>query len=148
MEILLGLTHWTWWIIALALLIVEVLVSGTFFLWMGISAGIVGFVLLVFPGTSWEVQLLIFSLLSIIAIASWRTYQKKHPEETDQPTLNRRGEQYIGRVFTLDKPIVNGVGKIQVDDTTWRIRGSDLSAGLKIKVVAIDNTILEVEPYS
>ena len=148
MEILLNLTYWTWWIIALILLIVEILVSGIFFLWMGVSAGIVGFVLLLFPGTSWEIQLLIFSLLSIVTIVTWRIYQKKHPAETDQPTLNRRGEQYVGRVFTLDEPIVNSLGKIRVDDTTWRIRGNDLSAGLQIKVVAVDGTILVVESYS
>jgi hypothetical protein len=39
--------------------------------------------------------------------------------ESDQPKLNRRGEQYVGRTFTLEEPIVNGHGKIRVDDSTW-----------------------------
>ncbi|GIT25636.1 MAG: hypothetical protein CM1200mP41_16800 [Gammaproteobacteria bacterium] len=34
--------HWTWWIIAVVLIILEVSAPGTFFLWMGVSAGVVG----------------------------------------------------------------------------------------------------------
>lgn len=64
---------------------------------------------------------------------------------TDVPALNRRGEQYIGRVFTLTEPIVNGVGKVKVDDTTWKVNGDDMEAGAKVRVVAIDGTVFKVE---
>ncbi|HHO67888.1 MAG TPA: NfeD family protein, partial [Gammaproteobacteria bacterium] len=67
-------------------------------------------------------------------------------EDTDQPTLNRRGEQYIGRVFTLETPLVNGMGKIRIDDTTWKIEGPDCEPGTRIRVTGVDGTILKVEP--
>ena len=69
----------------------------------------------------------------------------RHPTETDQPRLNRRGEQYIGRTFTLDEPIVNGLGKIRVDDSTWKIEGGDCAAGTRITVVGVDGVVLKVE---
>lgn len=66
---------------------------------------------------------------------------------TDQPTLNRRGEQYVGRSFTLTEPIINNNGVIRVDDSTWRINGADLPAGSTIKVVGVQGVILQVEMF-
>jgi hypothetical protein len=65
--------------------------------------------------------------------------------ESDQPHLNRRGSQYVGREFTLEAPIVNGVGKVDVDDSTWRVRGPNLPAGSQIRVTRIDGVVLVVE---
>ncbi len=138
------LTFWHWWILALVLLVLEVFAPGAFFLWMGVGAGIVGAILLVAPDMGWEYQLMIFSIFSIVAIALWKIYIRKHPTETDRPTLNRRGEQYVGRVFTLDNPIVNGSGKIRVDDSTWKIRGEDCEAGTRIEVVSVEGTVLKI----
>lgn len=141
---MIDLTFWHWWILALVLLVLEVFAPGAFFLWMGVGAGIVGAVLLVAPDMGWEYQLMIFSVFSIVAIAMWKIYIRKHPTETDRPTLNRRGEQYVGRVFTLDSPIVNGSGKIRVDDSTWKIRGEDCEAGTRIEVVSVEGTVLKI----
>ena len=139
------LHFWHWWIIGAGLLILEVFAPGAFFLWLAVAAGITGLVAWLVPSIGWEYQLLMFSLLSVISVVVWRNYLRKHPTETDQPTLNRRGEQYVGRVFTLDEPIINGDGKIRVDDTTWKIRGEDVEAGTRITVTGVNGTVLEVE---
>ena len=81
----------------------------------------------------------------MISVVAWRAYQRGHPTISDQPTLNRRGHHYLGRTFTLDEPIVEGRGKIRVDDSTWRIEGEDMAVGTRIKVVAVDGVILKVE---
>ena len=137
--------YWHWLILGGVLLLVEVAVAGFFFLWLAIAAAITGLVLLLFPGLDWQYQLMLFSGLSVISIAAFRRYQRSNPVATDQPTLNRRGEQYIGRSFTLEQPISNNIGVIRVDDSTWRISGTDLPAGATIKVVAADGVILKVE---
>jgi membrane protein implicated in regulation of membrane protease activity len=51
----------------------------------------------------------------------------------------------VGRTFTLEHPIVNGVGKVVVDDSTWRVKGPDLPAGSKVRVADIDSVIFVVE---
>jgi membrane protein implicated in regulation of membrane protease activity len=136
--------HWHWWILAAALIILEVFAPGAFFLWLGIAAVAVGCVVFVSPEISWEYQLLLFSVLSIISIFIWRKYFRSTPADTDQPHLNRRGEQYIGRVFTLQEPVTDGIGKIHVDDSTWKVRGEDCPAGTQVEVTGVDGTILEV----
>jgi membrane protein implicated in regulation of membrane protease activity len=136
---------WHWWIFGAVLLIVEVAAPGAFFLWMGVSAGITGLVLLVFPSMGWEYQFLIFALFSVVSIVAWRRYQKARPIETDKPALNRRGEQYIGRTLTLAEPIVNGIGKVKLSDTIWKIEGEDMPGGTKVRVSGVDGTVLRVE---
>jgi len=136
---------WHWWILAGALLILELTSPVFFFLWLGFSAAAVGFLLLVFPNIPLEAQLVLFGILSIVAVLAWRKYREVHPPVSDQPLLNQRGQQYTGRVFTLDHPIVNGIGKVVVDDSTWRVKGPDLAAGTNVRVVGVDGTIFIVE---
>ena len=142
------IVFWNWWVFALVLIIVEVLVAGTFFLWMGISAALVGLVLFLFPGLGWEMQLSLFAFFSVISIIISRIWLAKHARAGSPSTLNRRGSQYIGREFTLTDPIVNGIGRLNVDDTIWRISGPDLESGAQIIVDGMDGTILQVKPLS
>ena len=41
--------HYLWWILALVLIAIEVILPGYFMLWIGIAAGITGVVVLVLP---------------------------------------------------------------------------------------------------
>ena len=136
---------WYWWVAGLAFLAIEVFAPGAFFLWMGIAAGVVGAALLIDPDLSLETQLLIFAVLSVAAVVAWRIYLRKNPPQSDEPSLNRRGAQYIGRSFALSEAIDNGVGKIHVDDTTWKVKGPDLPEGAKVRVTAAEGTLLVVE---
>jgi hypothetical protein len=136
---------WHWWILALALIIAETLLPGTFFLWMGISALVLGLVAWLVPTMGWETQLMLFAILSLVSIVGWRFWQRRHPDETEQPMLNRRGEQYIGRVFELESAIENGYGKVRAGDTHWRVRGDDLPVGTRVKVTGVDGIVFLVE---
>ncbi len=143
-DFLTSLTYWSWWILAVLFVIVEILAPGAHFLWLGLAAGAVGFIVLIIPGMGWELQVTIFAVLSVVSIVAGRTYLRRNPLQTEDSNLNRRGEQYVGRVFTLVEPIVNGAGKLIVDDTTWKIEGDDLAAGTKVRVTGVDGTSLTV----
>jgi len=136
---------WHWWTLAGVLIILELISPGVFLLWLGIAASLVGILLVVMPDLSWEGQTLAFAIFSIGVIYLQYIWLSRNPIATDRPMLNQRGQQYVGRVFTLDFPIVNGEGKIRVDDTTWKIRGEDGEAGIKVVVIGVDGTILLVK---
>ena len=136
---------WHWWILAVALIIVEILLPSFFALWLAIAAALTGLLLLIFPGLGWEWQLLLFAIFSVISIIAWRRYYQKHPIKTDEPLLNRRGEGYLGRELTLSQPIVDGIGKIRLDDSTWKVQGPDCPAGSKIRIIALNNVVFTVE---
>lgn len=147
MEFLDQMVFWHWWVIAIILIIVEISSMSLFALFIAIAATIVGFVAWMFPDMSWTGEAVLFSVLSLVSVAGWHFYRKAHPQKaTDQPSLNRRGSQYVGRVFTLDAPTENGLGKLKVDDSTWKIAAeSDFKKGDKVKVTALDGVVLKVE---
>jgi hypothetical protein len=137
---------WHWWVAAIVLIVLEIFAPGTIALWMAVSAAAVGLLLLAVPELTWQTQFLVFAVLSVATVIGWRSYQLRYPTVSDQPTLNRRGEQYVGRVFTLSEAIVNGTGKIHVDDTMWKVVGENLPEGTQVRVTGVDGTLLTVEP--
>ena len=138
--------YWNWWVIGIFLIGIEVFAPGAIFLWMGIAAGVVGLVLLIAPDMMWQMQLLLFAVVSVVSIYAWRFYARHRvPVPSDQPNLNKRGAGYVGRTFTLREPIKDGTGLLHIDDTRWKVEGEDLPAGTRVKVVAIDGTVLQVE---
>ncbi|HHV70888.1 MAG TPA: NfeD family protein, partial [Ochrobactrum intermedium] len=65
--------------------------------------------------------------------------------DADEAFLNRRGEQLVGQRATLTEPIINGRGRIRINDTMWRVKGPDLPAGTEVRVIAFDPLSLEIE---
>ena len=135
---------WYWWILAALLAAVEALAPGIFFIWFGAAAAVVGFIVLFLPNLGWQTEIILFAVLAAVAAFVGRGFYR--PVQSRDPTLNRRGERYIGRRFTLETAIVNGRGSIRVDDSIWRAEGPELPAGRQVKVVGADGTLLRVEP--
>jgi membrane protein implicated in regulation of membrane protease activity len=142
-----SLTHWHWLILAVVLLIAEVAISGGFLLWVGLSALVVSLVVWIFPNFYWGTQLLLFSIAAVATSVIWWAYLRRHPIATDDPKLNRRSEQYVGRVFTLVEPIINGRGKVRVGDTTWTVKGPDLPMGALVKIIRAEGVVLIAEEF-
>ena len=139
-----SLHFWHWWILAALLAAVEAVAPGIFFIWFGAAAAIVGLATLILPGMGWEIQVFLFAILAAVAVFIGRRFLHRRMESPD-PALNRRGERYVGRQFTLETAIVNGRGSIKVDDSVWRAEGPELPAGRRVKVVGAAGTVLRVE---
>ncbi len=138
--------HYLWWILALVLIAVEVILPGYFMLWIGIAAGVTGVVVLAAPGMSLLAQALVFAVLAFLSCAAY-WYGLRPRLMRDEPgsaLLNRRGEQKIGQRYVLAEPIVHGRGKAKVGDSLWLVRGPDLPAGSMVEVVGVDGTTLVV----
>lgn len=137
--------YWHWLAVATAFGIVEVLAPGFFFMWLAVAAVVMALLVLVLPSIGWEVQVLLFTVLAVSSALAGRRFIKRHPITSDQPFLNQRGAQYVGRTYTLAEGIVNGAGKLRVDDSIWKVRGEDCPAGTNVKVTSVDGTVLLVE---
>ncbi len=144
MDILTHIAFWYWLIAAIVMIILEMLIPAAYFLWMGISAFIVGLLLFMFPAMPLLVQITIFGALSVITLLLFKRYQRLNISTKDEPDLNRRGQKYIGRIVTLEEGIINGMGKIKVDDTFWKVKGDDLPAGTKVRILNMDGSMFNV----
>jgi len=139
------LEFWHWWVLAVLLAALETVVPGAAFLWLGGAAALVGIALLSFPAMTWEQQLLLLAVLSILAVIGGRSIYRRSALKQPAGTLNRRAEQYIGSLHTLETAIVNGRGRAQVGDSSWTVEGPDLPAGATVRVVGVDGAILKVQ---
>ncbi len=137
--------YWHWLALGFGLLVLEMFLPSEFILlWVGVAAVIVGAVAWLFPDISWQVEFALWGALSVLAVLAWRKF-KPLSFESEQPNLNRRGHSYVGRVFTLKEAIVNGAGKLHVDDSHWRVSGADVPAGTRVRVTQADGAVLRVE---
>jgi hypothetical protein len=139
-----ALQWWHWWIAALVLGIVEVLMPGAVAIWFACAAAVVGVLRLVVP-MPWQLQFVLFAALSCGALVAWRRWKREHPETSALPRLNQRAAQYIGETCELAEPINDGYGKIRLGDGYWKVRGPTLPAGARVRVVAAEGALLVVE---
>jgi membrane protein implicated in regulation of membrane protease activity len=115
-----------------------------FLFWLGLAALLVG--LLSFAiHPSWQLQILAFAVFAVAAVPLWRRVARSHgAASTSNPFLNKRADALVGRVFTLEKPIIDGAGTVRIDDTIWRVAGPDAPAGSRVKIVQADGASLTV----
>jgi hypothetical protein len=140
-----NLSFWDWLGLGTVLLILEVFGAGGYLLWIGVAAAGVGVLAYIIPAMNWEVQSLLFAALSVLMALYWWRRQRSVVRKSDQPGLNMRGSELIGKTFVVHDAIVGGRGKIRVGDGVWLVRGPDTPEGNQVRVVAQDGTILKVE---
>ncbi len=138
-----GLTHWHWLGLAVATLGARALMPfgmadtlGRGVLALGLTAAIVGLALYAEP------DLTGFQQLGLAAVASMAcAYGLNRWAERGY----RRAERHLGQVFTLTQDIEAGRGRLEIDGQSWPIRGSDLTAGTRVRIVGLAETIRVAE---
>ena len=143
-EFIWSLGAWNWFVVAVALFALESVVPGVHFVWFGVAAVIVGALGLTVD-IAWEWQLITFAIISCITVFFARRYASPEVAASDQPELNLRAEQYVGRVVTVEEAIADGRGKVRVGDTVWNAQGSDAPQGARVKITGSNGTCLLVE---
>ena len=135
-----------WAALALVLIGLETMAPGILLLWLGFAAAGV-FVLLVL-GLKLSIlsQTLAFVALSFISVGIYFRYFRKSGESSDQPLLNLKQEQMIGKQINLETAIVNGEGRVKIGDAFWQVQGPDLPQGALVRVVSVDSAVLRVLP--
>lgn len=134
---------WLWFVLAVALFVLETIVPGIHFLWFGVAAGIVG-TLAVLATIPWQWQVILFALISVATVFLVRRFAGPDRAKSDEPSLNVRGAQYIGRRVIVEQEIKNGRGKVRVGDTIWAAEGEDAAKGAEVKVTGVNGIVLVV----
>jgi inner membrane protein len=134
---------WLWFVAAVVLFVLETIVPGVHFLWFGMAAVSVGATAVALP-IAWQWQFILFSLISFLTVLIVRKTGSPITTKSDQPSLNVRGAQYIGRAVLVEEAIRNGRGKVRVGDTIWAAEGEDAAKGEKVEVTGVNGTVLVV----
>lgn len=138
---------WHWIVFGIALLIWDMNMGTFFILGLGVAAIIVG-VVDMFLDTSFTIELTIWMILSILAIAAWFKWFREEPV-TDSGQSNYRLDT-LGVVMEDIQP--HSRGKVTFDtpvlgNTSWHaISKVDIDKGTRVKIVQINGQLIEVEP--
>ena len=134
-----------WAVAALVLFAAEAMAPGAFMLWFGFAAVAMAVAVLLVPGLGWVAQVVLFSVLAVISVAIYRRWFRGKGRQSDKPLLNRRADQLVGTVATLDQPIEGGRGRVKIDDAFWTVEGDDLPLGTRVRVIAVNGMTLKVQ---
>lgn len=134
-----------WAVLALVLIGLETLAPGILFLWLGFAAAGVFLLLVIGIPVPLLAQILVFVILSFVSVGVYWRYFRKAGESTDQPLLNRKQDQLLGRILVLESAIVNGHGRVQIGDAFWQVQGPDAPRGARVIVIAADDGILKID---
>lgn len=133
---------WSWVAVGLVLIGLELAVPGTYLLWFGLAAiataGVAAIVDVPLIG-----QGVVFAVLSVVAVYEGR---RRLSGAEEPETLNLGAHRLIGTVHRLDRPILDGRGRMKVGDGWWGVDGPDAPEGARVIVIAIDEGRLRVEP--
>lgn len=144
---------WYWFVLAVALLIVEISTGTTYFLWPAAAATVVGFADLWPLDGNWRLQLLIFAVITVVLtvyatpkVKPWLARSQK-----DHLTLNERGAQKIGKRVIVEDAFSAGEGRVRFGDTVWAAQsenGENFAKGAEVEIVRVDGTKLFVKAPS
>ncbi|BEM81094.1 NfeD family protein [Serratia marcescens] len=138
---------WFWLSLGGVLLAAEMLGAGGYLLWSGVAALLVGALIWLLPPLSWAWQGMIFAVLTVVVAYLWWYWLRRRPATASggSPVLNQRNRQLIGTRATLTEPMHNGMGRINIGDSSWRAQAAeDLPAGTEVEVVAVEGVTLVI----
>lgn len=146
MEWLNEISAWHWASLAIILLVLEILGTAGFLIGSAVAAFLMAAIVAISPDMNWKWQLAIFSTSAVIFSLIYLKRFANFNENTDQPNLNNRAAQLIGKRYTLNEAIVNGQGRIQISDTFWKVSCEhDLEATTQVEVTDFDSMTLIVK---
>ncbi|CNK77229.1 NfeD family protein [Yersinia vastinensis] len=137
--------NWFWLSLGGLLLAAEMLGASGYMLWSGVAAVVVGILVWLFP-FSWEMQGVLFSVLTVVSAILWWYWLSKRTKP--QPAmLNQRNHQLLGTRATLTEATVDGYGRMKVGDSSWRIySATELNVGTEVEVILVEGNTLHVRP--
>lgn len=140
---------WHWAVLGLFLAALEILTPGGFYLlFFGLGSMAVSLMTLLGIGGPLWLQVLLFSVFSIISLALFRNpLLRMMQRKTDgRPPIDTLVGELAIPVTAIEP---DAVGKAELRGTTWTARNSGtlvIPAGCRCKVVRIDGLVITIEP--
>ena len=143
MQWLTEISPWHWASLGVLLLISEILGAAGFLIGSSIAAFLMSAILVFAPELDWKWQLTIFASSAIIFSVIYMKRFASFNEATDQPTLNKRAALHIGKKVSLKEDTLNGMGRVQIGDTFWKVRcDKDTKTGELVTITDADGMTL------
>jgi membrane protein implicated in regulation of membrane protease activity len=136
--------EYLWLGLAALLALAELFVPGVFLIWVAAAAAVTG-ILSLFIDLTVAGQLTVFGLATILAVLGGRRWYLTHDVESENPLLNNRSAQLVGKTVTVVEAVSATSGRAKVADGVWPARGPDMKKGTVAKVASVEDGVLRLE---
>lgn len=143
-DITLNNPEYLWLGLAALLALAELFVPGVFLIWVAAAAAVTG-VLSLFIDMTFAGQLTVFGLATVAAVLGGRRWYLTHKVESENPLLNNRSAQLVGKTVTIVEAVSATSGRAKVADGVWPATGPDLKKGTVAKIAAVEGGVLRLE---
>jgi len=142
-----GMNATRWGLLGLTLVGLELITGTTYILWPAAAALILA-VLVFFLPLAWEMQFVLFFILSIALLVAGDRYLRPMLKSGEPTEVNDPGQTMLGRRVTAFTDFENGHGRVTVGDTQWSAstEAGDPVTGDALVITSVAGTTLIVEP--
>ena len=142
------LLWWHWVVFGLALGLAELAIPSFFIIWFGLGALLVGVVLIMMPGLSFNAQILLWTIASAGLTALWfKVFRGVADKTRSGQAAEVLGE--IGVLVHVVEPFQKGEVRFQkpvMGSEVWPCLADEaITAGERVKVLAVDGQLLKVD---
>lgn len=136
-----------WGLIGIGLIGLELVTGTTYVLWPAAAAIILAVGVFLLPLT-WEMQFLIFAILSVILLFVGHFYLRPLMKSDEPSDTNNPVRAMVGRRVVAFSDFENGEGRVTVGDTQWKAStdGEDPKTGDALVITNVVGTTLNVQP--
>ncbi|AXA68707.1 membrane protein implicated in regulation of membrane protease activity [Pseudomonas sp. SORGH_AS199] len=142
---------WYWLVLGVGLMLSELVVPAFFLIWFGLGALLVGVLLLVLPALALAVQLLVWSLASLVAVFLWFRYGK----DRGKPGEDWSADVHLGEIGLLVAavgPFARGRVRFQkpiLGSDEWPcLADAEIAAGERVRLLAFEGNLVKVARQS
>lgn len=139
---------WQWAVFGIALIVAELAVPAFVLVWFGLGALLVALAMLLLPGLSLTVQLLSWTIASVLMVLLWFRIFKPgvHKTRIGMSDSNVIGE--IGMLVKDVEPFAKGQVRFQkplIGSDLWDCIADDsIKSGERVKVLGVEGSFLKV----
>ena len=143
---------WHWFVLGVALMLLELILPMFAALWFGLAALVVGFIVLLFPSMSFAVQIWIWIILSISCAVLW--FKLIKPLSVDKTKAGLPREATIGQVgIVIQIGLMHDQVRVRftlpvLGSDEWNCRSlQSVQVGDRVVVTDISGNDLVIKPY-
>lgn len=143
------MTWWVWAVLGLVLAAGEILTPGGFFVvFFGLAGLVVALLVAVGAADALWLQILLFSVFSIVSLLLFRNPLLRWMARHAKPTVEV--DSLVGEIAVASSALApGGVGQAQLHGSTWNARNGSqapIAAGGRCRVTRVEGLVIWIEP--
>ena len=143
-----NISWWHWLVLGMILIGLELALPSFTVIWFGLGAVLVSIFLAIFPAVSFPIQILSWTVASVLFTFAWFRFFNSRTGKTSAGT-SRVAIGEIGLVVRAAEPYARGVVKFQLPllgADEWPCMADEpLAVGDRVRVVEVEGHVMKVE---